>query len=555
MTDGGGDRFSPLHTCLRQHALRTPSKVAIVWYGRRITYRELDDLSERFAERLTALSVGPGDVVLLFMSNCPQFLIAHLGAQKAGAAVSPCNPMAKAYEFGHQARELCATVIVAEDRLLSVVAEAASPQHRPAVFSVNAGSMLPAVIDIDVPTELSLPGDPALSRLAWVRDFDAELRDSATSVQFCANVDPQALALIAYTSGTTGLPKGAMVSHKGVVHRTAATAETFGLTAADVMLSDTPLHHISGLVTGLSLPIYTGATLVLLHSFDPAAVLQAIECCRVTWWYTMAPSLPWVMSADDASHYAIESLRTVVATSFGLTLTEALGARWQAFAPGCTVYEAGYGMSETHTCDTLMPRDAIRWGTNGRPVRGVEVRIVDPVEGRLLPSGQPGEILLRSEVPFLGYWRRPEATSEVFADGWLRTGDIGMLDAEGYLTFIGRRKEMIKVWSYSVYPEEVEAILATHPDVQQAAVVGCADPNRGEALRAYVVLRRGATAIGGSHVDTARAQANLLDWCTRHMAHYKVPRQVEFRRRLPATGSGKLLRRLLGPDATARLVH
>lgn len=539
----------PLHEYLRSHARTAPGKPAIIWYGRRISYGELDALSDRFAQCLHERGIGQGDVIMLFLHNCPQYHIAHLGAQKIGVIVSPCNPHSKAYELGHQVHEVDASAIVAGDELLGVVEESGVLHTVLHVFAADYGAMLPRVIAIDVPAEVRVPGDAIPARPAFATDL-AKALAAAGPLRPGVVVDIDDVALMAYTSGTTGLPKGAMLSYESALFKTAVSADSFGLGETDVMLADTPLHHISGMITGIALPIYTGATVVLLHRFDAPAVLQAIESCKVSWWYTMAPSLQAVMGCDDAATFDLRSLKTTVATSFGVQLTQELARRWAGFANGCLVYEAGYGLSETHTCDTIMPRDAIRWGTNGKPAPGVELRIVEPDTGRDLPAGERGEILLRSPVRFKGYWRQPEANAEAMLDGWTRTGDIGVLDDEGYLTFLGRRKEMIKVWSYSVFPEEVEAILATHPDVRQVAVVGCPDPNYGEALQAYVVLNA-AAAARAENAKGHEAEEKIIQWCLQHMSHYKVPRTVILRHGLPATGSGKLLRRMLKDPAGA----
>ncbi len=534
----------PLHDYLRQRARETPHKTAIVWYGRRIGFGELDALSDRFAQCLHERGVGQGDVVVLCLQNCPQFLVAHLGAQKLGAIVSACHPNAKAYELDHQVRELGAVVLVAGDELMPVVQEAGVAPRLRQVYAVDYGRLLPRVIAIDVPNEVRLPGERRPARPDWAQDFDDAL-DACGPLALRPLIDLDDVALMAYTSGSTGLPKGAMLSHEAALYKTAVSADAFGLRAQDVMLADTALHHIAGLITGLALPLYTGATLVLLNRYDATAVLQAIEHCGVSWWYTMAPGLPSAMAADEAASYDLGSLHTTVATSFGVQLTETLAAQWSRFANGCLVYEAGYGLSESHTCDTIMPREAIRWGTNGKPAPGVELRIVDPDSGVDLPAGQRGEILLRQPVRFKGYWNRPEATAEFLRDGWMRTGDIGVVDEDGYLSFVGRRKEMIKVWSHSVVPEEVEAILATHPDVLQVAVVGCPDPNRGEALCAHVVLRPAVAAQARGQGGARLLQERIIAWCQQHMAHYKVPRSVVVRDALPTTEAGKVLRRLL----------
>ncbi|VTU19101.1 AMP-binding protein [Variovorax sp. RA8] len=544
----------PLHEYLREHARRTPDKPALVWYGRRISYAELDDLSDRFAQSLRERGIGQGDVVALFLHNCPQYLIAHFGVQKLGAIVSPCNPDARAYELEHQLTELDASAIVAGEELLKVVLGSRALRTVAHVYAVRYGDMLPATLAMDVPPGIRLRHEPAPPLPACVIDFADALAEAGpfTPVDTIAMDD---VCLMAYTSGSTGLPKGAMISFECALYKTAVSADGFRLGETDVMLADVALHHISGMMTGLALPIYCGATVVLLRRFDATAVLQAIEACRVSWWYTMAPSLPSVMACDDATTFDLSSLRTTVGTSFGVQLSELLARRWSRFANECLVYEAGYGLSETHTCDTLMPPDAIKWGTNGKPAPGVELRIVDPETGRDLPAGQRGEILLRSPIRYKGYWLQPAVTQAMLLDGWLRTGDVGVVDEEGYLTFLGRTKEMIKVWSYSVFPEEVEAILALHPDVRQAAVVGLPDPDRGEAVQAYVVLKEEAAARVRAGQQADRVDQKIIEWCLQHMSHYKVPRTVIFRSGLPSSESGKLLRRMLHDPAASMAIN
>jgi long-chain acyl-CoA synthetase len=242
-----------------------------------------------------------------------------------------------------------------------------------------------------------------------------------------------------------------------------------------------------------------------------------------------------VMQLPDIGAFDLSSLRSNPVTSFGIAFTEPLAKQWQGVATNCTSFEAAYGLSETHTCDTYTPQHAPRWGTQGVAVPGVTIRIIDPDTHKDLPPGEVGEIILTSEGSFKGYWNKPDATAATLRNGWVHTGDMGKMDADGYLTFIGRFKEMIKVSGYSVFPEEVETILIKHPAVAQAAVIAQPDAEKGEVVKAFIVTKPGAK------VD----EAQLIAWSRDNMASYKTPRVVRFIDALPTTGAGKVLRRLL----------
>jgi long-chain acyl-CoA synthetase len=241
------------------------------------------------------------------------------------------------------------------------------------------------------------------------------------------------------------------------------------------------------------------------------------------------------MQVPGAREFDLSSLVMNPVTSFGITFTEPLAKQWREYAPNCTSFEASYGLSETHTVDTYMPAHAIRWGAHGIAIPGNEIRILDPDTGQPVPTGEQGEIVLRSPGVFKGYWRKPEATARTLRDGWVHTGDMGRMDAEGYLTFTGRFKEMIKVSGYAVFPEEVETILIKHPAVAQAAVIGVPDATKGEIIRAFIVPKPGQQVT----------VEDIIAWSRENMSTYKAPREVRFIDALPATGAGKVLRRLL----------
>ena len=524
----------PLHEHLRQHARSRPDRIALIWYGATLTWADLDRASDAFAARLQALGVQKGEPVVLFLNNCPQYLVAHYGIQKIGAIVCPSGPLNKAHELGYQVGDLKARVIVAASDLLPVVDQVRAGSTLAHVFAVHYADGLPDAPTIDLPAELTAARQAPRAVPAGCEDFEAVTRQDARPAPVDLSLDD--VALMTYTSGTTGLPKGAMLSFGNALFKTTVTAQSAEIGADDVALSVAPLYHIAGMLMGVNVPVLAGATQVLLFRFDAAAVLQAIDRYKVTHWYSIAPMNLACMQVPGAERYDLKSLRRNPVTSFGITFTKALAQKWQAFAGGaCISCEAAYGLSETHTMDTGMPFDAIRWGTHGKPMPGVTIRIIDPDTGAEQPAGELGEITLMSPGNFKGYWNKPEATKATLQNGWVHTGDMGKLDAEGYLTFIGRNKEMIKVSGYSVFPEEVETILIKHPAVAQAAVIGVPDAQKGEVVKAFIVTKPGAALEADA----------LIAWCRENMAPYKAPRLVSFIAALPTTGAGKVLRRLL----------
>jgi long-chain acyl-CoA synthetase len=523
----------PLHAYLRSHARERGGHAACIWYGRTLSWAELDRASDAFAARLQALGVAKGEPVVLFLNNCPQYLVAHFGIQKIGAIVCPSGPLNKEHELAYQVNDLKARVIVAAAPLVPVVDKVRPGSALAHVFAVHYADLLPREPAVELPAELVAAQREPRVVPEGCEDFLAVMQGGATPAPVEVSLDD--VALMTYTSGTTGLPKGAMLSYGNALFKTRAAADCNGVTGDDVLLSIAPLYHIAGMLMGVNVPVLTGATSVLQHRFDPRAVLQAIERHRVSWWYSIAPMNVACMQLPEIRAADLSSLRMNPVTSFGIAFTEALAKQWQSFARNCTSFEAAYGLSETHTCDTYTPRHAPRWGTQGVPVPGVTIRIVDPDTGRDQPDGEVGEIVLASPGTFKGYWNKPEATAATLRNGWVHTGDMGKFDADGYLSFIGRFKEMIKVSGYSVFPEEVETILIKHPAVAQAAVIGEVDAEKGEVVKAFIVKKPGA------ELDAE----TLIAWSRENMASYKAPRFVSFIDALPATGAGKVLRRLL----------
>lgn len=375
----------PVHEHLRRWARLQPAKPALLWYGRAISFAELDDASDAFAADLQQRGIGKGEAVALFMGNCPQFVMAFLGIQKAGAAASACSALDKEHEIEAQLIDLCARVLVVAEPLLPIVAKVHARTRLEHVFVIRYHDWLPTEPALSLPPDLEASASAVDAVTFDTLNFASVICSGHTTQS--VTIDMNDVALIVYTSGSTGTPKGAMLTHANAAYKTAVSAACRRIGLDDMLLSVAPVYHIAGMLMGINVPILAGATSVLLHRFDPVAVLQAIERHRVTTWYSIASMNIAVMQHPATANRDLSTLTTNMVTSFGVIWTEALAADWRALAPNCTSFEAAYGLSETHTCDTYMPVNGIRWGTHGRPVPGTDIRIIDPDSGREAADG------------------------------------------------------------------------------------------------------------------------------------------------------------------------
>ena len=519
---------------LKATAARLPRKTALVFYGREISFAELDEASDRFAAWLRGRGVGPGDRVALYLENCPQFAMAHFGALKVGAITVALNPMHKAHELGHELEDSGARVVVAADAGREVVEGVRDRTALDTAVLVSYRDYLPEEPTLPLPPSL-LEDAPRRPR-GW-EDFRATVGSAAT----LRALEPRArhdTALIQYTSGTTGAPKGAELTHGNVTANCELIRAFFGIGAADVLLGVVPWFHITGMEVQLNLMAYTGATLVALHRFDVETALRAIQRYRCTVTTLIATINVAILNHEATPSYDLTSLR--LCTSGGAPVPAEIARRWEA-TTGHPLVE-GYGLTETTAPTHSNPPHRPRYGTVGVPLPYTGVRIVSLEDGVTeMAPGESGEIAVRGPMVTKGYWGRPEATTESIPDGWLRTGDIGRVDEEGYFTIEERKKDLIKASGYSVFPAEVEAIMYRHPAVAEVGVVGVPDPYRGEDVLAFVVRRTGATAT----------ERELVEWCRAEMAVYKAPRAVRFVPALPKTGSGKIVKRALREQARA----
>lgn len=517
---------------LRYFARKQPEKTAIIWYGKEITYQQLDHLSDVFAGWLYSKGIRKGDRVALYLQNCPQYMIAHFGIQKIGAVVGPCSPLFKEFELNYQLADMGAKAIVAAYDLYEVIEKARKGTQLKQVVLTAYSDFLPEQTTYAIPETMPTKAEKPIPNTYDFLDIVQETEHRAPKKE----LSPTDVALIVYTSGTTGRPKGAMIPFQSAAYKASESAKRTGLNTDSIHLVIPPLYHISGMLCGINIPIYSGGTIVLHYRFDVLSTLQSIQQHKPNYWKGLAPMIRAILDEPNANKYDVSSLWYCAMTSFGIKTTKELAQEWEKFTNGCILSEAGYGLTETHTFDSLVAPNDIKWGTNGRLLDGVQCRIVDPETGKNLPANEDGEIVLKSIGNFLGYWNDEEKTAEVLRDGWVYTGDIGSLDENGYLTLKGRIKELIKVSGYSVFPEEVEAMLAQHEAIEQAGVIGIPDDRRGEVVKAVIQLKDG--------VETP-SKESIIEWCRAHMATYKAPRVIEFREELPMTASGKVIRRAL----------
>lgn len=523
----------PLGDYLRRRAAGAPDKPALIFYGTVITYAELNDLSDRCAALLHGYGVKPGDRVAVFLQSSPQFVVAFYGILKLGCVHVPVNPMFREHELEYELNDTGAETIIAQDTLVELVRAVKGRSSLRTVFSTSLAEMLPAAPTIPLPSGLDAPPvahADAIDFLPALKAVDGPPPE--------IEIDLDAVAALNYTGGTTGMPKGCVHTQRHMIY-TAATvcSRDGGKSQERVRINFMPLFWIAGENAGLIVPVFAGATLVLMARWDPVGWMAAVDRYKVETAGLLVDNAVQVMDHPDVARYDLTSLRTTTCSSFVKKLNLEFRNRWKELT-GATLIEAAWGMTETHTNDTFtlgMQQDDWDLKTQpvfvGLPVPGTRFRICSFETGEIVPLGTEGEIVVSSPSLLTHYWNKPEATAESLRDGWFYTGDIGLLDEDGYLHFLGRRKEMLKVNGMSVFPSEIEALLGQHPAILGSGVIGIEDERRGQSPLAFVIIDR-------SRAPDLTAE-DLRAWCTANMATYKVPffRIVD---ELPMTATGKV---------------
>lgn len=540
---------------LARRAEHTPNEIALDFLGGTVTWANLCKQANQLAAALQGLGVAPGDRVLLFMQNCPQFIVAFHAVVRVGAVVVPVNPMNKASELSHYIQDAAAHVAVASSDIAQELASASQAAEclgvlkHLVVFDLADALPLSANGTTDVSTwppvwQQWLPQRHALPQAAGVQTLrwaDGLANAGQPHPVRCSGAD---LALLPYTSGTTGTAKGCMHTHATLLHNVLAAAPWLDMRPGDTVLIAVPMFHITGLVMGMLAAIRHGCKLVLLPRWDRQQAALAIEAHRVTHWPNIPTMVMDLLGDAGLRRHDLSSLRYI--GGGGTAMPDAVAAELQAqFGLN---YIEGYGLTETAAPTHTNPRHAPRRHCLGIAYIGTQARIIDPATLRELPPNEVGEIVVRGPQVFKGYWKQPKATADAFLElegqTYFRTGDLGRVDADGYFYLADRLKRMINASGFKVWPAEVEAFLHRHPAVQEACVVATRDAYRGESVKAVIVLRDSHRG----HIS----EAQIVAWARDRMSVYKVPRTVAFVDALPRNASGKLMWRTLQAEQDAQ---
>ncbi|MEO8074779.1 MAG: long-chain fatty acid--CoA ligase [Acidobacteriota bacterium] len=519
-----------LSSVLECQAMLTPDRIAVTCGAAQITYAELNARASKVAGALVTLGIGPGDHVALSCPNLPWFPIAYYGILKAGAVVLPLNVMLKPREVAYHLKDADAKALLAFEGtpqlpLAAIAREACEASGCPQLVIMTSDPAAPS------------PVAPAVT-------LDQLMREQPSAFETRPR-RPDDTAVILYTSGTTGHPKGAQLTHENMLLNAAVSRDVLqpgaiGGLEQNVSLITLPLFHSTAQTCQMNAGFYGGYRIVLLPRFDPALVLQTIVQEQVGFWIGV-PTMYWALLAHVATGIdpapIAKSLR--VCASGGAPLPIDVLQRFESTF-GVRIME-GYGLSETSPVVTFnhLQRPS-KPGTVGLPVLGVSVRTVDD-DGRPVGTGERGEIVVRGPNVMKGYYNRPEATAEAMRGGWFHTGDIGILDQDGYLSVVDRKKDLILRGGFNVYPRELEDVFLTHPAVAMVAIVGMPDERLGEEIKAFIVKKPGASAT----------EEELREWGREQFGSYKYPRLVEFRDSLPISATGKILKRALKGGASA----
>lgn len=533
-----------------QLADKYAKNTALIFYGKKITYGRLKELIHRFATGLADQGVKKGDTVALYLLNCPQYVIAYFAALKLGAKVTPISPVYTSKEVKHQLEDSDAKTVVCQDILYSNVEKAGVKLDRVVLTSI--GEYLPALKKwfgksamakayggMHVPTPEQIKEAGLLSFQDLIRRYPPKPPQ--------VTIDPvKDIAVLPYTGGTTGLPKAAILTHRNMIALQVQVLSFWPLfeEGKEVGMAFLPFFHIYGQVVVMLGGLALGSALVLFTTPDIDEILSAIERYRASAFYGVPTMFEYLKEYEKTDRVNWKRLKLIVCGAD--TLHESTIEAWER-RTGSKIFE-GYGMTETTAVSHGSPVHRPKKGSFGVPIPGMRAGILDHAGTDWVPVGEVGELILNGPNIMQGYWKRPEGTAETFieieGEKWLRTGDLVSMDEEGYFHFFDRKRDLIKHKGYSVFARHVEEVLFQHPQIKAAGVVGVPDPKVGNVIKAYVVLE--------SEARGKVSEEEIIGFCRKNLAHYKVPQIVEFRGELPKTDVGKVSRRELREETEGR---
>ena len=465
-----------------------------------------------------------------------------------GGIIVPCSPLFKQWELTYALRESEAKAIVSLDLLHAVTAPSCKECGIQTIIVTSMHDFLPAEPTMNPAPMMQIP---KMTHPDTIEFMDVFSRYPAEPVK--AQIDLDDVVQLQFTGGTTGVPKGAILTHGAKLFKASTLVDILRANMAflgnksdtNICLAILPTFHIAGMLGSVDAMIAMGATQVLMVMFDPVAAMQAIDRYKIQFFQAAVPMNIAIMNHPERGKYNLSSLLLCLTTSFGIQLNEEIVNQWRQDTGGCMLAEAAYGLTETHTFDSFMPLNKPRYeaGCQGIPIPGQQIKIVSwEDKTREVPIGEIGEIVLKNPAVFKGYWNKPEATAKSLRDGWLYTGDMVSFDEDGYYYIRDRKNDMINRAAFNIYPKELEDVLYTHPAVAEAQVVGIPDLVKGEEVVACLALKPG----------NKTTESDIIQFCRRNMAAYKVPKHVRFFDALPKTVTGKLekmtLRKILLED-------
>lgn len=523
----------------KDQAIRSANNVALHFFGLDITYEFLDKQIDKFAGGLVDLGVNKGDRIALFMPNCPQFIICYFGALRAGAIVVSLNTMFRHAELEYELTNSGAEILVSMDYLFPEVQKTRNNIELKHIIITSFKDYPLSDKALNLIDEMQQPKMTFPGTIEFMELLDSSQAISTSRISDLKND----IALLQFTGGTTGLPKGAIISHYALAHNIIATGLFYKYTSSDVHLGIMPFFHVQGMVQSMGASITTGGKLVILPRFSPELLARTISKHKCTIWQTNTTMIMAMLQWPDLENYDLSSLRVV--WYGGALMPGEIAERLHNILPNA-IFGEGYGLSETISAGgAITPPSHPKPGTVGIPNISVDIKIVDLETGsKEVNPDEEGEIIIKTPGMLSGYWNSPEDTKSTLRDGWFHTGDIGKMDNQGYLTFTGRKKELIKCSGFSVFPSEVEDLLYKNPVIAEVAVIGVYDAYRGETPKAFIVLK--------PEYNGKVTEEDIIVWSKEHIAAYKRPRVIEFREKLPKNSVGKVLRIVLADEEKQR---